>query len=460
MKCAALGFLSALTFCSTSVFADFDSAKRLLSEKNYTEAATELTKLAQTGHPEAQFQLASLYEQGLGVEKDITQAYAWYLVAKDFDNSAAAEKYSVLRKVIPSRKEGKDRYRAISKLYGKKLHQQQYTPIVKPSRFYPERAKIVNKVEPDYPSDLIAAQSAWATVAYNVNESGHVEDARILASFPKNAIDDHVLEAVKQWKFEPVKRRNGEPDRVNDLFYTFKIKSNSSSNHRKYEKQLEEYTGKLKALADEGNSYAQARYALMLEHEVIENPSEQAINWYYKAAINGNNDAQLRLVHCFDNGEGCQPDERKAFNWLEKASQGDNYRAQFQLAKTLLNYESVHYNPLRAVDILKEATHNQYLPAMTEYAHLLAFSDNPKIRDIQSAIKYAELARSLDPTHPVLLSVLGASYSELGRVEQGEELLQQAFEEAQQRNWPTRSYLNLIEGGKAAMMANGARLTY
>ncbi|MDP5215298.1 TonB family protein [Pseudoalteromonas tunicata] len=460
MKYAALGLISALSLCSTSVFADFDSAKRHLKEKNYGEAATELTKLAQVGHVEAQFQLASLYEQGLGVTQDLTTAYAWYLVAKDFDHPDASDKYRVLREAIPSRKEGKDRYRELSNLYGKKQHEADFAPVLKQSNFYPERAKLLTQVEPDYTKSTVSIQSAWATVAYNINESGQVEDARVLASFPKNVIDDAVIEAISQWTFKPAVKRNGDPDRVNDLMHTFKTKSTSSSNHRKYEKQLDEYTQKLKELADSGNNYAQVRYAMMLEHSIIESPTDKYVDWYYKAAMNGNNDAQLRLVHCFENGEGCQPNEDKAFNWLEKASQSDNYRAQFQLAKTLLDYQSVHFNPKRAVGILKEATHNQYLPAMTEYARLLAFSDNPEIRDIQAAIKYAELARSLDPTNPVLLSVLGASYTELGRVEQGEELLQQAFEEAQNRNWPTRSYLNLIEGGAAAMMANGARLTY
>ena len=120
---------------------------------------------------------------------------------------------------------------------------------------------------------------------------------------------------------------------------------------------FDEYKGKLLVLANKGNSVAQNRYALMLEHGVIEATSEnEHIDWYYKAAINGNHDAQMRLMHCFENGEGCQPDEEKAFNWLKLASESGNERAQYQLAMTMLNYGSIHYDVHTAADILKNCS--------------------------------------------------------------------------------------------------------
>lgn len=448
----------ALSLCSTSVLADFSSANKDLQNNNFAAAAKEFTVLAQRGHSKAQFELAQLYEKGLGVEKDITTAYAWYLLAVDFKHPEAKEKYRNLRRSIPSRKEGKQAYLALKNKYGSQKHKSLYEPDLKRTNFYPARAKLTEKVEPQYPSDLAALNSAWVSISYNVDESGHVEDARVLASFPKGALDEYALAAVKKWQYEPQVKRNGEPDRAHDLITTFKTKSQSSKNHKQYKKQLAQYTDKLKALAIKGNSYAQARYALMLEQGVIESSKGEHINWYYKAAVNGNYDAQLRLVHCFENGEGCQPSEDKAFAWLIKASETQNARAQFQLATTYLNYESVHYNVKKAAELLKLATLHEYFPAMVEYSRLLAFSDEAGIRDVSSAIKYAELARSLDATNPTLLSVLGVAYTEMGRVQQGDELLRQAYDEAKNRNWPTKNYLDLIEGGEAAMMASGASL--
>jgi len=458
MKSKTRLLLTGLSLCSTSVLADFSSANKDLQNNNFAAAAKEFTTLAQQGHSNAQFELAKLYEKGLGVEQNITTAYAWYLIAVDFKHPEAKEKYRSLRRNIPSRKEGKNAYRVLKDKYGSQKHKSLYEPDLKRTKFYPERAELVKKVEPQYPEDLVALNSAWVSISYNVDESGQVEDARVLASFPKGALDEYALEAVNQWQYKPQVKRNGEPDRAHDLITTFKTKSHKSKNHKQYKKQLAQYTEKLKVLAIKGNSYAQARYALMLEQEVIESTGREHINWYYKAAINGNYDAQLRLVHCFENGEGCQPSEDKAFAWLVKASETQNARAQFQLATTYLNYESVHYDVTKAAELLKRATLHEYFPAMVEYSRLLAFSDEPDIRDITSAIKYAELARSLDATNPTLLSVLGAAYSEMGRIQQGDELIRQAYDEAKNRNWPTKNYLDLIEGGEAAMMASGASL--
>ena len=106
------------------------------------------------------------------------------------------------------------------------------------------------------------------------------------------------------------------------------------------------------------------------------------------------------------------------------------------------------------------AAHNQYLPAMIEYSRLLAFSDVAELRDAQNAIKYAELARAVDNQHPVLLSVLGTAHSELGRVQEGQQLLQQALNEANNRSWPAQNYIKLIELSEASMMADRTTDSY
>ncbi len=453
MKKSALLFTSALSLISSSVLADYSSAQRHLEKGEHKLAVTELNKLAKSGHVKAQFQLAQAYQAGQGVEADINKAYAWYLIAKDFGHPEAQSKYKELRRMVPSRKEAKNHYRALSDEYGYKVHQASFAPVTKHTNFYPQRAKLLEGVESNEVK-LKEKFNVWATVAYNVNESGHVEDARILASFPKGVIDDKALETINQWQFEQNISPTGDARRTFDLMHTFKFKSDNNKANREFKRQMSQYTEKLKALADKGNGYAQHRYALMLEQKVIEAQENEHIDWYYKAAVNGNHEAQLRLMHCFANGEGCQPDENKAFNWLKKAAESENERAQYQLAMTMLNYESVHYDVAKASEILKAATLKQYLPAMVAYSHLLAFSDEASIRDMQAAVKFAELARALDNTNPVLLSVLGTAYSELGKIQQGNALLQQALNEANKRNWPAQNYINLIEQPQASMMAD------
>jgi TonB family protein len=461
MKTPTLLLASALSLFSFHSFADYSTAKYYEKQGNVEKYVAELSKIAKLGHVDAQFDLATAYLNGQGIEKDINQAYAWYLLAKDFGHPEAQDKYRSLRKLVPSRREAKEAYIELKDAYGKKLHDLRYAPITKHTNFFPERAKLIEKVEPEIDNNTRSGSKAWVTVGYNVNESGVVEDSRILASFPKGVIDEPALEAVKQWKFEPDISPTGEPRRIFDLVTSFTLGSDNSKVNREFQRALDEYKGKLLVLAIKGNSVAQNRYALMLEHGVIEATSDnEHIDWYYKAAINGNHDAQMRLMHCFENGEGCQPDEEKAFNWLKLASESGNERAQYQLAMTMLNYGSIHYDVHTAADILKTAAHNQYLPAMIEYSRLLAFSDVAELRDAQNAIKYAELARAVDNQHPVLLSVLGTAHSELGRVQEGQQLLQQALNEANNRSWPAQNYIKLIELSEASMMADRTTDSY
>ena len=50
-------------------------------EQSYREAAHGYRRAAEPGEVAGQFNLASLYEQGQGVAKDPSEAYAWYYLA-------------------------------------------------------------------------------------------------------------------------------------------------------------------------------------------------------------------------------------------------------------------------------------------------------------------------------------------------------------------------------------------
>ncbi|WP_022945936.1 TonB family protein [Pseudoalteromonas ruthenica] len=459
MGIRALGLCAALGLASFTAFADYSSATKDLKNEDYTAAFNEFKQLAQQGHAKAMYELARMYELGLGTEEDIYSAFSWYMIALDFGNDDAKDRYRKIRRLVPSRKEGKDHYKALARDFGFDVHQRVLAPVKDKSGHDARYITVKSKVEPEYGSSLSEVQSAWATVGFDVNQQGQVVNHRVIASFPKDVIDDAALEAISQWQYKVPNDYSGEPQAVYDLTHTFKLEASKKSHRREYESQLAEYAQKLKALAEDGNNYAQARYAMMLESDLIEQSKDHYLDWYYRAARNGNYDAQLWMVRCFEYGTACKADKDKAFSWLELASNSGNERAQYQLATKLLDYETIHYDLDRAAEILRKATHNQYLPAMIAYAKLLAFADKESIRNYEEAVKYAELARSDAPDNPVLLSVLGVAYSELGRMQQGEKYLRQAYDEAKRRNWPTQNYLELMEG-RASMMANGTSLIY
>ena len=58
-------------------------------EKNYTQAAAWFRKAADQGNDNAQYNLATLYYRGLGVPKNINVAKQWYRKAAIQGNSEA-----------------------------------------------------------------------------------------------------------------------------------------------------------------------------------------------------------------------------------------------------------------------------------------------------------------------------------------------------------------------------------
>ena len=57
--------------------------------KDETQAFKWYSQAALAGNAEAQVNLASAYAQGLGVDKDLVKAYAWYSLAKKQPIAAA-----------------------------------------------------------------------------------------------------------------------------------------------------------------------------------------------------------------------------------------------------------------------------------------------------------------------------------------------------------------------------------
>jgi hypothetical protein len=61
------------------------------------EAARWYLKAAELGYPDAQNDLAKLYEDGRGVARDNVRAYLWYRLAEEAGNPSAAQGRAGLR---------------------------------------------------------------------------------------------------------------------------------------------------------------------------------------------------------------------------------------------------------------------------------------------------------------------------------------------------------------------------
>ncbi len=89
----------------------------------------------------------------------------------------------------------------------------------------------------------------------------------------------------------------------------------------------------LSARASQGNDHAQFYLAKRLQKgEGVAQNTQQAIQWYTKAAQQGVAPAQLNLAIMYLRGEGVQPNLQQARLWLEKAAMRGDNRASYTLA--------------------------------------------------------------------------------------------------------------------------------
>ncbi len=68
----------------------------------YREAASWFEQAAAKGFPDSEYNLALLYEHGLGIEQDLFRAYHWYVKAAKAGVREAAVKAEQLRRMLPS----------------------------------------------------------------------------------------------------------------------------------------------------------------------------------------------------------------------------------------------------------------------------------------------------------------------------------------------------------------------
>ncbi|MGE4400691.1 MAG: tetratricopeptide repeat protein [Desulfobulbus sp.] len=85
-----------INILSSPVLANFKEGVAAYEAGNVSLAVIEFRASAEEGHADSQFNLALMYEQGIGVSKDEREAIAWYQKAAQQGNSNAQYNLAVL----------------------------------------------------------------------------------------------------------------------------------------------------------------------------------------------------------------------------------------------------------------------------------------------------------------------------------------------------------------------------
>jgi TPR repeat protein/beta-lactamase regulating signal transducer with metallopeptidase domain len=256
---------------------------------------------ADRGEVEAQYHLGYMYDKGLGVQADDTQAVTWYTKAAEQGHADAQSRLGDIyagRRYIPEYKyiDIESAHQGVWIVSSRK-DGNSYPP--NPTYEFDDGLKTVKPVEKLY-------------------HNGHAYYERTEQDY-KQAVAWY-LRAAEQ----------GHADAQSGLGVLYAMGRGVDQN----DKQAAEWFRKA---ADQGHRYAQFSLGdQYYKGKGIEQDYRQAVTWYRKAAEQGHLYAQFVLGTMFLEGKGVEQDAKQAASWFQKAAESKHAELFYQIGKAYL----------------------------------------------------------------------------------------------------------------------------
>ncbi len=383
--------LVALTFLflSGQVFADFTSAMVDYDAKKFPQAMEEFKRLASLGHKESQQNIGVMYFRGEGVDKNLTESYAWLALASSDGNADRGRiRDIVIKKLDEQQKElAFKRAEELLNTMGDAALKEKYTPELLADmdcQFSLKRRKIE---KPIFSKELrLLRKDASVDLEFTIDKLGYVRDYSAIFATDKNFISPS-LNALKYWQFEPY-IVNGAPTEV--AVKQIRMKYHLEGIEWDKEK-VKNYVDELRIKAESGTSadrYAFAYVTSLISELRVER--RESNNWFLKAAQEGLADAQYEVGKSLFRGEGCKTDVKKGIEWLTLAARANNPQSQYFLGVSMLGSEQFKQNKAQAVEWLNHAAVNKHAKAGMRLAWILSTEVDESFRDPQKALILAK----------------------------------------------------------------------
>jgi len=178
----------------------------------------------------------------------------------------------------------------------------------------------------------------------------------------------------------------------------------------------------LRGAAEQGNADAQGNLAFVYESlgrltkiyfngnvflaSGAQNDIKKAVEWYRKAAEQGDAGAQFRLGMAYLHGDGVEKDEKEALHWLRKAAQNDP-QLQYSLGEVYYNGDGITKDDKEAVKWYRKAAEQGDKGA--QYILGKAYHKGEGIgKDDKEAVRWYR--KAADQGNPVAQYFLGEAY--------------------------------------------------
>lgn len=314
---------------------------RALKKSARADEVAELQRLyqidADNGDRIAQWSVAKIYEDGLGREVDLAAAMTWFHKAAEAGDTDAMNQI------------------------GYKYHNGVGVEL--------DRAKAVEWFRK-------AADLGNATAQYNLGMrylrgEGVDRNERQAAEWLLRAADQG--ESSAQYELALLKLKGGNTAAGHEWLARAVAQGNAAAMAKQGELTLQGKSGfrqsKIQALtllkqsAESGDAVGMNSYAHMLERGSGTARDIPAANfWYYKAAVNGEPAAQLRLADLYEAGKVLPQDGKEVARWLKEAANNGNPEAQYRYAELLRTGRYLAKNEVEARHWREKAAAQGYKP--------------------------------------------------------------------------------------------------
>jgi TonB family protein len=446
----------------------FSDGLKAYDAGDFANAKLTFERLAELGHAGARFNLALLYYQGQGVDKDPLKAYGWLSLAGESGNADAAKIGGrIYEELPPAQRVEADKLRdSLISRYGIAALNASLLPEIKKSD--PAHYQIKEtKLRQNYPRGLKQLGLEGAVdVEYTISRDGNIKDIHVL-EFSHEGFVDAAIRALRYHKYDPplVDGHNvdihGYRYRVPfdfesvDAFAT-RVEERTTGKKRdgRFEGRMDEFIADLLEQARADNPASQYYYGhIMTTHNRVKRITETEMNeWYLKSAQGGFSAAQYTLAYSLLYGRGCVADRAKAIAWLTLASEGDYPLAQLLLGRTLISMREGPEQVQKGLLWIDKAAQNDFPPAAMALAWLQATAGDEKIRNPGNALKLAAGAYEDYPDQVTALETMTAAYAANGDFKKAVKFQEDAIDEAEDLDWniqPLQLRLDAYMNGKA-----------
>lgn len=455
----------ALAAIAGAAHADLIAAQKAYAAQDYAGAFERYREIAELGNVTGQENLAAMYVDGQGVDRDNLLGYAWAVIARENGGNAAMQ--NIIDQIEPHLNDARRaRVAEVTGKFGKAALQARLLPApldpsIKPAFPKPaDNCAFTRPVNPDdyYPSSAVSkAISGYVILEITVMPDGRARNPRILESVPRGVFDDAGRRASFDSGFKP-QLVNGVAVPCN-IKYRIKFSTRGggvpTGPAGRVLDNSDSTFEKAKAAAKAGDPLGQWLYALLLLQRPADPEHDNSLDWALKAAQAGVADAQyevgLNLVNrkWLPNSES---ERKKGFAWFELAAKGGQSDAQLALAADSLKGDPDAAACATALGWLDRPASNATRDGRFYLAALLAAGADASRRDPARALKLLEENAFEFESDPTTFEIRAAAGAQLGKFDDALREQKHAIAAAKKLGWdlkPLNQRLSDYEKGTA-----------